>query len=109
MNPITTLAVAVLGAIAAGFILIGLPVPAIVAAVLAVFVAFLLKMANNWERFVILRAGRLHSVRGPGLFMIIPVFDQVAAVIDERILQHNTGGSEISLVTKASIPCALSI
>jgi hypothetical protein len=37
-------------------ILSGLLVPGIFAAVLAVFVAFSVKMANNWERFVILRA-----------------------------------------------------
>jgi regulator of protease activity HflC (stomatin/prohibitin superfamily) len=102
MNPITALAVAVLGAIAAGFILSGLPVPGAIAAVLAVFVAFSLKMANNWERFVILRAGRLHSVRGPGLFMIIPIFDQVAAVIDERI--QTTGFNAEQALTRDTVP-----
>ncbi len=102
MNPITALAVVVLGAIAAGFILIGLPVPGAVAAALAVFVAFSLKMANNWERFVILRAGRLHSVRGPGLFMIIPIFDQVTNVIDERI--QTTGFNAEQALTRDTVP-----
>jgi regulator of protease activity HflC (stomatin/prohibitin superfamily) len=102
MNPITALAVAVLGAIAAGFILSGLLAPGIVAAALAAFVAFSLKMANNWERFVILRAGRLHSVRGPGLFMIIPIFDQVTAVIDERI--QTTGFNAEQALTRDTVP-----
>ncbi len=102
MNPITALAVAVLGAIAAAFILSGLLAPGIAAAVLAVFVAFSLKMANNWERFVILRAGRLHSVKGPGLFMIIPIFDQVAAVIDERI--QTTGFNAEQALTRDTVP-----
>lgn len=102
MNPITTLVTIVLAAIAAGFILAGFPAPGIVAAVLAVFVAFALKMANNWERFVILRAGRLHSVKGPGLFMIVPVIDQVANVIDERI--QTTGFNAEQALTRDTVP-----
>ena len=37
-----------------------------------------LKMANQWERAVVLRLGRLQSIAGPGMFWIVPVFDQVA-------------------------------
>ena len=85
MNPITALITIVLAAIG-GFLFVGgLPIPGIVVGLIAVFVAFALKMANNWERFVILRAGKLSGVKGPGLFMIVPVIDAVTAVIDERI------------------------
>ena len=51
----------------------------------AIIIASALKMANTWEKFVILRAGKLRGVKGPGLFLIIPVIDNVVAVIDERI------------------------
>jgi regulator of protease activity HflC (stomatin/prohibitin superfamily) len=34
----------------------------------------------TWEKFVILRAGKLRGVKGPGLFLIIPVIDRVVAV-----------------------------
>jgi len=44
-----------------------------------------LKMANHWERAVVLRLGRLHSIAGPGLFLIVPVIDQVAYWLDQRI------------------------
>ena len=44
-----------------------------------------LKMANQWERAVVLRLGKLQSVQGPGLFLIIPVIDDVAAWLDQRI------------------------
>ena len=44
-----------------------------------------LKMANQWERAVVLRLGRLQSISGPGLFWIIPVIDQVAYWLDQRI------------------------
>jgi regulator of protease activity HflC (stomatin/prohibitin superfamily) len=42
-------------------------------------------MANQWERAVVLRLGRLDRIAGPGLFVIIPVVDQVAYWIDQRI------------------------
>ncbi|HEY7888045.1 MAG TPA: hypothetical protein VIC29_07465 [Steroidobacteraceae bacterium] len=41
-----------------------------------------LKVANVWQKFVILRLGKLQSVRGAGLFAIIPVLDSVIAIID---------------------------
>jgi regulator of protease activity HflC (stomatin/prohibitin superfamily) len=44
-----------------------------------------LKMANQWERAVVLRLGRLQGVRGPGVFLIVPVIDTVAIWIDQRI------------------------
>ncbi len=85
MNPITTLVTIIFGAIGVMLFGAGLQAAGIGFGILAVLTAFSLKMANNWERFVILRAGKLSSVKGPGLFVIIPVIDSVTAVIDERI------------------------
>lgn len=50
-----------------------------------VLIPMALKMANQWERAVVLRLGRLERVAGPGLFFIIPVIDDVAYWIDQRI------------------------
>jgi regulator of protease activity HflC (stomatin/prohibitin superfamily) len=44
-----------------------------------------LKMANQWERAVVLRLGKLQTVAGPGLFVIVPVIDQVSSWLDQRI------------------------
>ena len=44
-----------------------------------------LMIANQWERAVVLRLGRLTAIRGPGLFMIIPFIDSVASWLDQRI------------------------
>ena len=70
--------------------------------VLAVIVSASLKMANNWEKFVILRAGRFQSAKGPGLFVIIPILDSVTAVIDERI--QTTAFAAESALTKDTVP-----
>ena len=62
---------------------------AIAAGVLLVIIAVLipqsLMMASQWERAVVLRMGRLHGVRGPGVFWIVPILDRVTTWIDQRI------------------------
>ena len=44
-----------------------------------------LKVANQWERAVVLRLGKLQSIQGPGVFFIIPVIDEVSSWLDQRI------------------------
>jgi regulator of protease activity HflC (stomatin/prohibitin superfamily) len=68
----------------------------------AVIIAFSLKMANAWQKFVILRMGKLQSVKGAGLFVIIPVIDTVIAVIDERI--QTTAFNAEQALTKDTVP-----
>ena len=58
---------------------------AAVLVVAAVLLPRALLMASQWERAVVLRLGKLHAIRGPGLFVIAPFFDAVAAWIDQRI------------------------
>ncbi len=60
----------------------------VVAAILVIVAALLprsVKMANQWERAVVLRLGKLQGVRGPGLFTIVPFMDAVAMMLDQRI------------------------
>ncbi|MEI9915063.1 MAG: slipin family protein [Methylovirgula sp.] len=102
MNPITLFLTFVCVAIglalgALGHVYWGIPF--VIAAVVA---ATGLKMANTWEKFVILRAGRLRGVKGPGLFFIIPIIDNVVAVIDERI--QTTAFSAEEALTKDTVP-----
>ena len=59
-------------------------------------------MANAWQKFVILRAGKLQGVKGPGLFLIIPIIDSVVAVIDERI--QTTAFNAEQALTKDTVP-----
>jgi regulator of protease activity HflC (stomatin/prohibitin superfamily) len=69
---------------------------------LALVVAMSLKMANVWQKFVILRMGKLQSVKGQGLFAIIPVLDSVVAVIDGRI--QTTAFNAEQALTKDTVP-----
>lgn len=102
MNPITaflTFAFVAAGAAAVhwvspylGFVLFGA----------AAVIALSLKMANAWQKFVILRMGKLQSVRGAGLFAIIPILDSVIAVIDGRI--QTTAFNAEQALTKDTVP-----
>ena len=68
----------------------------------ASIIAVALKMANAWQKFVILRMGKLQSVKGPGMFVIIPVLDHVVAVIDERI--QTTAFNAEQALTRDTVP-----
>lgn len=69
---------------------------------MAVLIAMSLQMVNVWQKFVILRMGRLQSVKGAGLFTIIPILDSVAAVIDVRI--QTTAFNAEQALTKHTVP-----
>jgi len=102
MNPITlfaAVACAVVGLALGRTVDVYFAPPFLVAALI---ILLSLKMANAWEKFVILRAGRLKAVKGPGLFLIFPVIDSVTAVIDERI--QTTAFSAEQALTKDTVP-----
>ena len=102
MNAITLFIGAVLAALAAALGVVGHLAAAACLIAAAVVISQSLMMANTWQKFVVLRAGKLHGVRGPGLFLIVPVLDRVVAVIDERI-QTSAFNAEQAL-TRDTVP-----
>ena len=44
-----------------------------------------IRIADQWERAVVLRMGKFKGLRGPGPFMILPIIDSVSAYIDQRV------------------------
>jgi regulator of protease activity HflC (stomatin/prohibitin superfamily) len=102
MNPITLFAAVALALIGAALIeFVSIPA-GVVVVVAAALVALSLKVANTWQKFVVLRAGKLQGVKGPGLFWIVPVIDSVVAVIDERI--QTTGFNAERALTRDTVP-----
>ena len=59
----------VAGIVVAGFILMQAP-----------------RVAQQWERAVVLRLGRFIGLRGPGLFWVVPFVDRVSTWIDQRTI-----------------------
>jgi regulator of protease activity HflC (stomatin/prohibitin superfamily) len=44
------------------------------------------RIAQQWERGVVLRLGRFHAMQGPGLFFVMPFIDRVSSWIDQRTI-----------------------
>ena len=72
------------------FVLLGLLIP------------MSLQMANQWEKAVVLRLGKLQGVKGPGLFLIVPFVDAVTVWIDQRI--QTTEFNAEQALTRDTVP-----
>jgi regulator of protease activity HflC (stomatin/prohibitin superfamily) len=44
-----------------------------------------LKVAEQWERAVVMRFGAYRGLRGPGLFFIVPIIEYISYHVDQRI------------------------
>jgi regulator of protease activity HflC (stomatin/prohibitin superfamily) len=64
----------------------GNPIPIIVWAVIGVVLMQAPRVAQQWERGVVLRLGKFVGLRGPGLFWIVPFIDSVSSWIDQRTI-----------------------
>ena len=63
---------------------------------------FGIKIANQWERAVVLRLGKFRSLKGPGPFFIIPIIETIVRSVDMRI--RSTDFSSESSLTKDTVP-----
>jgi regulator of protease activity HflC (stomatin/prohibitin superfamily) len=74
-----------------------------VAAVLAgAFVASAVRIASPWEKAIVLRLGRFRALRGPGLFLIVPLVDTIPYWIDTRVI--TTAFKAEKTLTKDTVP-----
>jgi regulator of protease activity HflC (stomatin/prohibitin superfamily) len=63
-----------------------------------------IRIAAQWERGIVLRLGRFHSTRGPGIMYIIPFLDNIRFV-DLRLLTLNIPSQQV--ITKDNVPAAI--
>ena len=59
---------------------------AVVGFIIASLLANAVKVADQWERVVVLRLGKFRGLEGPGLFFIVPILETVAYRIDTRVI-----------------------
>jgi regulator of protease activity HflC (stomatin/prohibitin superfamily) len=90
MPRVNVVAIAILlGAIVLGLVgwnATGNPIPLIVMAVIGLVLTPAPRIAQQWERAVVLRFGRFVGLRGPGLFWVVPFMDRVSSWIDQRTI-----------------------
>jgi regulator of protease activity HflC (stomatin/prohibitin superfamily) len=69
-----------------GTVLTGSPLPLVLSAVAGFVLMQSPKVAEQWERAVVLKLGRFVGLRGPGLFWIVPFVERVSSWIDQRTI-----------------------
>jgi regulator of protease activity HflC (stomatin/prohibitin superfamily) len=86
-NPVALTVLIVLLGITVGlyaFEIIG--VPAFIALlIVSVLIANSIHIADQWEKAVVLRMGKYKGLKGPGIFLIIPIIDRIDSYIDQRV------------------------
>jgi len=58
----------------------------VIALVIALVISLPIKIADQWEKVVVLRLGKFRSLQGPGLFFLIPIIDTIPYWIDTRVI-----------------------
>jgi regulator of protease activity HflC (stomatin/prohibitin superfamily) len=61
------------------------PAPFLVALPVGLVLAYSVKVADQWEKAIVLRMGRYSGLKGPGPFLVIPVIDRITGFVDQRI------------------------
>lgn len=72
------------------------------AAAVALIASSAIKVADQWDRAVILRLGKFRALKGPGLFGIIPIIDTVPYWVDTRVIP--TSFKAEKTLTKDTVP-----
>jgi regulator of protease activity HflC (stomatin/prohibitin superfamily) len=86
-NPVSITVLVFLLAVSVGSYLLGY-IGAIllgVCIVISLLIASSIQIADQWEKAVVLRMGKFSGLKGPGLFFIIPIIDQINSYIDQRV------------------------
>jgi regulator of protease activity HflC (stomatin/prohibitin superfamily) len=81
---IAALVVCLIAGFAAGKLLHS-PAPLLVAIAVGIYLMFSIKVVQQWQRVAILRFGRYRGLRGPGIFLIVPVMDTLSRFVDQRV------------------------
>lgn len=74
----------------------------VVAFAIALLLSMPIKIADQWEKVVILRLGKFRGLKGPGLFFIIPILDTIPFWVDTRVI--TTGFNAEKTLTKDTVP-----
>ena len=69
-----------------------------------VIISSAIKLAAQWQRAVVFRLGKFKDIRGPGLFMIIPLVEQVR-MIDTRVLAVHIPKQQV--ITRDNVPVTI--
>jgi regulator of protease activity HflC (stomatin/prohibitin superfamily) len=89
-----------IGLVAARFT--NMPLIAVFAALVGCYFLFAIVVVDQWEKVAVLRFGRYRGLRGPGLFLIVPIVDTLSRYVDQRV--RVTTVSAESTLTRDTVP-----
>lgn len=78
------------------------PAPVVVGAAVGMYFLFAIRVAEQWQKAAVLRLGRYIGLRGPGMFMIVPVIDSISQYVDQRV--RVTDVKAESALTRDTVP-----
>ena len=78
------------------------PWPAALGALIGIYLLFAIKVVQQWEKGVKLRLGRYVGLRGPGLFVILPVIETLSLFVDQRVRVASVTAE--STLTRDTVP-----
>ncbi len=74
----------------------------VVLIILTILLTSSIKIADQWEKAVLLRMGKYIGLKGPGIFFIVPIIDNVIDYIDQRV--RVTDFKADQTLTKDTVP-----
>ena len=78
------------------------PAPVLVGLAIGLYFLFAIRVAEQWERAAVLRLGRYIGLRGPGIFLIVPVIDEISLYVDQRVRVVEVSAE--SALTRDTVP-----
>jgi regulator of protease activity HflC (stomatin/prohibitin superfamily) len=75
---------------------------AVTGILIGVYFLYAIKVVSQWERVAVLRFGRYKGLRGPGVFLIIPIIDTLSRYVDQRIRLATVNAE--STLTRDTVP-----
>ena len=79
-----------------------MPILALLFGLAGIYFLFAIVVVDQWEKVAVLRFGRYRGLRGPGLFLIIPIAETLSRYVDQRV--RVTTVSAESTLTRDTVP-----
>ncbi len=76
--------------------------PGIAGALIGIYFLFAIKVVDQWEKVAVLRFGKYRGLRGPGVFLLVPIIDTLSRYVDQRV--RVTTVSAESTLTRDTVP-----
>ncbi len=83
-------------------ILLKNPAPVLIGLAIGIYFLFAIRVAEQWEKAAVLRLGRYIGLRGPGIFMIVPIIDRISVYVDQRMRVVEVSAE--SALTRDTVP-----